>query len=423
MIKRQGTANLLAGLSLGMLLAGVTLADEEQTSAVIAGMSTERLERLDEHFHRYVDDGLISGVVTYIVRHGEVVHEDAYGLADIEANRPMSQDTYFYLYSMTKPVTSVALLILYEEGKFQLDDPLGKYLPEMADLKLYVGEGDDGNMILKDPARQPTIQDVFRHTAGFLYGPAGNRGIDRAYAEAALMNGTLSELTRKLGKIPLAYEPGTQWVYSVSHDVQARLVEVLSGMSFDEFTKQRIFDPLGMKETVFGRPDALKDRFAVIYGRSQSGALEPTGALDQPGAATRVLGGLSLSSTAADYARFAQMLVNSGELDGVRILSRKTVDLMASNHLPPGVTRGAAGGGTAGGEGYGLGVRVVTDPAAAGNLTSAGTFGWSGAAGTHFFVDREEDLVAVFMIQSMGGGGGPRMSDEFETLVYQALVD
>src|SRR5690606_31193063 len=247
-------------------------------------------------------------------------------------------------------------LILYEEGKFQLDDPLADYLPEMADLKLYVGEGDDGNMMLKDPARQPTIHDVFRHTAGFLYGGGGNRGIDRAYADAALMNGKLSELTRKLGKIPLAYEPGTQWVYSVSHDVQARLVEVLSGMSFDEFTQRRIFDPLGMKETVFGRPDALKDRFAVIYG-GQRGQLRPTGALDQPGAASRVLGGLSLSSTAADYARFAQMLVTSGELDGVRILSRKTVDLMDSNHLPPGVTRGAAGGGTAGGEGYGLGVR------------------------------------------------------------------
>ena len=415
--------SILAGLSPGMLLTGTAQADDEQAQGVIAGMSVERLERLDEHFHRYVDDGVISGVVTYIVRHGQVVHEDAYGLADIAANRPMSQDTYFYVYSMTKPVTSVALLMLYEEGKFQLDEPLGKYLPEMADLKLYAGEGADGNMILKDPARQPTIQDVFRHTAGFLYGPAGDRGVDRAYAEAALMNGTLAELTSKLGKIPLAYEPGTQWVYSVSHDVQARLVEVLSGMPFDEFVKQRILDPLGMKNTVFGRPESLKDRFAVIYGRSESGQLQPTGALDQPGAATRVLGGLSLSSTAPDYARFAQMLVNSGELDGVRILSRKTVDLMASDHLPPGVTRGAAGGGAAGGEGYGLGVRVVTDPAAAGNLTSAGTFGWSGAAGTHFFVDREEDLVAVFMIQSMGGGGSARMSDEFETLVYQAIVD
>jgi CubicO group peptidase (beta-lactamase class C family) len=423
MIERHRTTMTCAGFALGLLLTGALPKAEAQTSTVIAGMSSERLERLDEHFHRYVDDGLIAGVVTYIVRRGQVVHQDAYGLADVAARRPMSQDSYFYLYSMTKPVTSVALLILYEEGMFQLDDPLADYLPEMADLKLYDGEGDDGNMILKDPARQPTVHDVFRHTAGFLYGGGGNRGIDRAYAEAALMNGTLAELTRKLGRIPLAYEPGTQWVYSVSHDVQARLVEVLSGMPFDEFAEQRIFEPLGMQDTVFGRPAALRDRFAVIYGGSERGQLQPTGALDQPGAASRVLGGLSLSSTAADYARFAQMLVNSGELDGLRILSRKTVDLMDSNHLPPGVSRGAAGGGTAGGEGYGLGVRVVTDPAAAGNLTSVGTFGWSGAAGTHFFVDREEDLVGVFMIQSMGGAGGPGISDEFETLVYQAIVD
>jgi CubicO group peptidase (beta-lactamase class C family) len=423
MIERHPNTRIPARVALCVLLTGTALGTGVRAADDIAGMSSERLELLDEHFHRYVDDGQISGVVTYIVRRGEVVHENAYGLADIAANRRMSQDTYFYLYSMTKPVTSVALLILYEEGKFQLDDPLADYLPEMSDLKLYVGEGTDGSMILRDPARQPTIPDVFRHTAGFLYGGNGNRGIDRAYSEAALMNGTLSELTQKLGRIPLAYEPGSQWVYSVSHDVQARLVEVLSGMPFDEFAQQRIFDPLGMKETVFGRPERLEDEFAVIYGGSQGGQLQPTGALDQPGAASRVLGGLSLSSTASDYARFAEMLVNSGELDGVRILSRKTVDLMDSNHLPPGVTRGAAGGGTAGGEGYGLGVRVVTDPAAAGNLTSVGTFGWSGAAGTHFFVDREEDLVAVFMIQSMGGAGGPGMTDEFETLVYQAIVD
>jgi CubicO group peptidase (beta-lactamase class C family) len=417
------STNLLAGISLGILLCAAAVPAAAQNTAATAGMSPERLRRLDEHFHRYVDEGAISGVVTYIVRRGHVVHQDAYGLADIAAGRPMTHDTYFYVYSMTKPVTSVALLILYEEGKFQLDDPVAKYLPELADLKLYVGEDSDGSMILEAPARQPTIHDVFRHTAGFLYGPNGNRGIDRAYAEAALMNGTLAELTRKLGKLPLAYQPGTRWVYSVSHDVQARLVEVLSGMPFDEFVQQRIFAPLGMKKTAFGRPDQLKDKFAVIYGPNRQGRLEPTGALDQPGAASRVLGGLSLSSTAADYARFAQMLVNSGELDGVRILSRKTVDLMVSNHLPPGVARGAAGGGTAGGEGYGLGVRVVTDSAAAGNLTSAGTFGWSGAAGTHFFVDREEELVAVFMIQSMGGGSGLRMADEFETLVYQAIVD
>jgi CubicO group peptidase (beta-lactamase class C family) len=400
-----------------------TRTDAPAAASVQAGMSTERLQRIDAHFHKLVDDGKIAGVVTWVARHGQVVHEDAYGFADIEAKRAMSKDAYFYVYSMTKPITTVALLLLYEEGRFQLRDPVARYLPELANLKLYAGEGSGGRMVLKDPARQPTIQDVFRHTAGFLYGMGGERGIDKAYREANVMGGTLTDLTQRLGKLPLAYEPGTQWVYSVSHDVQARLVEVLSGMPFDQFVRQRIFEPLGMKHTVFGRPDELKDQFAVIYGASPEGKLTPSGALDAPGAATRVLGGFSVSATAADYGRFARMLVNSGELDGVRILSRKTIDLMDSNHLPPGVARGAAGGGTAGGEGYGLGVRVVLDPAQAGNLTSEKTFGWSGAAGTHFFVDRTEDLVAVFMVQRMGGADGLGMAAQFETLVYQAIID
>jgi CubicO group peptidase (beta-lactamase class C family) len=425
---RALAGNAAARVSLCLLLVTAIVGCGTKTGApaaagVQAGMSTERLQRIDAHFHKLVDDGKIAGVVTWVARHGQVVHEDAYGLADTEAKRAMSKDSYFYVYSMTKPITSVALLMLYEEGRFQLRDPVARYLPELANLKLYGGEGSGGRMVLKDPARQPTIQDVFRHTAGFLYGMGGERGVDKAYREANVMGGTLTDLTQRLGKLPLAYEPGTQWVYSVSHDVQARLVEVLSGMPFDQFVRQRIFEPLGMKHTVFGRPDELKDQFAVIYGANPEGKLTPSGALDAPGAATRVLGGFSVSATAADYGRFARMLVNSGELDGVRILSRKTIDLMDSNHLPPGVARGAAGGGTAGGEGYGLGVRVVLDPAQAGNLTSAKTFGWSGAAGTHFFVDRTEDLVAVFMVQRMGGADGPGMAAQFETLVYQAIVD
>jgi CubicO group peptidase (beta-lactamase class C family) len=419
---RGSAEHILCKLLVGLLLASGPVAAQE-ISRTRAGMSLDRLEHLDAHFHRYVDEGEIAGVVTYVSRHGQVVHEDVYGMADIDSARPMTDDTYFYVYSMTKPITSVALLMLYEEGKFQLTDPIARYLPELADLKLYSGEAADGSMTLTEPKRQPTIQDVFRHTAGFLYGPAGERGIDKAYGEASVLSGTLADLTRKLGTLPLAYEPGTQWIYSVSHDVQARLVEVLSGQAFDAFVQERIFTPLGMTESVFGRPEHLQERFATIYNVNDDGGLVYSTALDGPGASSRVLGGFSISTTAADYGRFAEMLVNSGELDGVRLLSRKTVDLMDSNHLPEGVSRGAAGGGAASGEGYGLGVRVVTDPAQAGNLTSVGTFGWSGAAGTHFFVDRAEGLVAVFMIQKMGGAGGPSMTDEFETLVYQAIVD
>jgi CubicO group peptidase (beta-lactamase class C family) len=422
-MKLRGIAgNTFCKLLVGLMLASAP-ALAQDLPRVRAGMSLDRLNHLDEHFHRYVDDGQIAGVVTYISRHGQVVHEDVYGMADIDAERPMTDATYFYVYSMTKPITSVALLMLYEEGKFQLTDPIARYLPELADLKLYGGDAANGGMTLVEPKRQPTVQDVFRHTAGFLYGPAGERGIDKAYGEAGVLSGNLADLTRKLGTLPLAYEPGTQWVYSVSHDVQARMVEVLSGQAFDDFVRERIFEPLGMTESVFGRPEHMKENFATIYNVNDDGGLVYSTALEGPGAATRVLGGFSISTTARDYGRFAEMLVNSGELDGVRLLSRKTVDLMDSNHLPEGVSRGAAGGGAAGGEGYGLGVRVVTDPAQAGNLTSVGTFGWSGAAGTHFFVDRSEGLVAVFMIQKMGGSGGPSMTDEFETLVYQAIVD
>lgn len=418
-------AVLLFGALAAVSLAGCQQKAEPDPSvqAEIAGMSAERLKRLDDHFHRLVDEGRIPGVVTWIARHGKVVHEDAYGLADIQTKRPMSTDSYFYVYSMTKPITSVALLMLYEEGRFQLSDPVAQFLPELANLKLYAGDAPGGRMLLKDPARQPTIEDVFRHTAGFLYGMGGNRGIDKAYRDADVLGGTLAQLTQRLGTLPLAYEPGTQWVYSVSHDVQARLVEVISGVPFDEFVRTRIIQPLGLKHMFFGRPEALKDQFAVIHGVDSAGKLVPNGALDAPGAASKVLGGFSISATAAAYGRFAQMLVNSGELDGVRLLSRKTIDLMDSNHLPEGVARSGPAGGIVHGEGYGLGVRVVTDPAQAGNLTSAGTFGWSGAAGTHYFVDRAEDLVAVFMIQKTGSPDGAAMAAQFETLVYQAIVD
>jgi CubicO group peptidase (beta-lactamase class C family) len=262
---------------------------------------------------------------------------------------------------------------------------------------------------------------VFRHWALLSYGLAP-APIDKLLQPSPYSEPSLEALSRRVAQVPLLYQPGTRWMYSFSHDIQAHLVEVLSGKSFDDYTRERIFEPLGMNEVVFGLPARLADRFANTYSPDETGQLVAT---DTPENTTYDLppfGGTSLSGPVTDYARFAQMLVNSGELDGARILSPKTVDLMAANHLPDGVTRGAAGGGEASGEGYGLGVRVVVDAAKAGNLTSAGTFGWSGAAGTHFFVDREEQLTAILMVQRQGRGG-LGMSDQFETLVYQAIVD
>jgi CubicO group peptidase (beta-lactamase class C family) len=411
-----------SGLCAAALTSSVALASDLPTAKPESvGMSSERLGRLVGATHGWVDEGRIAGVVTLVARRGKVVHLDAYGMADIEHNQPMTKDTYFRLFSMTKPVTSVALLTLYEEGKFQLSDPLARYLPEFKDVKVFAGVDKQGALILEDPVRAPTMHDVFRHTAGFSYG-AGPEPIQKLLQPSPYREPSLEALTSRLAKVPLIYQPGTRWVYSFSHDIQARLVEVLSGMPFDEYTRKRIFEPLGMSEVVFGLPAKLADRFANTYSASDAGTLVATDTPEKTTYDQPPFGGTSLSGPVMDYARFAQMLVNSGELDGARILSPTTVDLMASNHLPDGVARGSAGGGEASGEGYGLGVRVVVDAAKAGNLTSAGTFGWSGAAGTHFFVDRKQELTAVFMIQRQGTGG-PGMSDQFETLVYQAIVD
>jgi CubicO group peptidase (beta-lactamase class C family) len=416
-------APALAGLCGVALAAGsVNAAELPSASPESVGMSSERLGRLDAVTHGWVDEGRIAGVVTLVARRGQIVHQDAYGMADIENARPMTEDTFFRLFSMTKPVTSVALLTLYEEGKFQLSDPLAEHLPEFADVKVFAGTDENGEMVLEDPVRAPTVTDVFRHTAGFSYG-FGPEPVQALYRRADLYGSqSLAELVDSLAEIPLIYQPGTQWVYSFSHDVQARLVEVLSGKSFESYVTERIFEPLGMREVVFGLPQNLAQRFANTYSPSEDGDLEASDTPEDTSYDTPAFGGTSLAGPVMDYARFAQMLANSGELDGVRILSPKTVDLMDSNHLPEGVHRGGPGGSVARGEGYGLGVRVVTDSAAAENLTSAGTFGWSGAAGTHFFVDRKEELIALFMIQRQGPGGFG-MSDEFETMVYQAITE
>lgn len=411
---------ILCGAALAA--AGALAADLPGASPESVGMSSERLGRLDAVTHGWVDQGRIAGVVTLVARRGRVAHLDAYGFADLENGEPMTEETFFRLFSMTKPVTSVALLTLYEQGKFQLGDPLAEHLPEFADAKVFAGTDSDGGMILEDPERAPTITDVFRHTAGFSYG-GGSAPVQALYEEADLYSSrSLEELTVELAEIPLTYEPGTQWVYSFSHDVQARLVEVLSGQTFEEYVREHVFEPLGMSETVFGLPARLADRFANTYSPNDEGELEASDTPEETSYDTAAFGGTSLSGTVTDYARFAQMLANSGALDGARILSPKTVDLMATNHLPEGVHRGAPDGSVSRGEGYGLGVRVVTDAAAAENLTSAGTFGWSGAAGTHFFVDREEELIGLFMIQRQGPGGFG-MSDQFETMVYQAIVE
>lgn len=381
------------------------------------GFSIERLARLDAKMHSYVDQGSTAGVITLIARHGKIVHFDVYGKSDIEAGAPMQASSLFRMYSMTKPLTSTALLMLYEEGKFQLDDPLEKYFPEFKDLKVYVsGSGDQ--MKVEPPTRKPTVRDIMRHTGGFGYG-FGQSPVDKLYQEAKVTAEGLQELVPRLAKLPLLYQPGTQWMYSVSHDLQAALVEKLSGMKFQDFVSTRIFKPLDMKDSSLGVPALDISRLTTSY-RVEKGKLVPA---DKPATSTYkgVGGGSSLTSSARDYLRFAQMLANGGELDAVRLLSPGTVRLMSSNHLPDGVWMGMGQPGVNTGTGYGLGVSVLVDPVRRGNLGSKGEFGWSGAASTHFIIDPEKGIVGIFLTQKFPDDR--IYYNEFITMVYQALIE
>jgi CubicO group peptidase (beta-lactamase class C family) len=418
-------SSMLTVLLLSLVLTGtVNASDTAAVSPESVGLSSDRLNRLTHVLQEEVQQKRKAGVVALIARNGQTAYLQAAGMADLASGRKMQTDSYFRLYSMTKPVTSVALLMLYEEGKFQLADPLDKYLPAFANVKVYVGE-EGGKRQLADLKRKITVHDVFRHTAGFTYG-FGSEPLDEIYRKGGIdldKSTSLQELTDKLAAMPLLYQPGERWVYSVSHDVQARLVEVLSGMRFDQFVIKRITGPLGMKDTFFGIPADRAARFANIYGPDDRGGFQLVASSERGSGVPvsdykrytdRPFGGHSLSATITDYARFAQMLVNGGELDGVRILGRKTVELMTSDHLPAGVA------GPAPGLRYGLGVWVMSSPAENGNLGSPGQFGWSGAATTHVVMDAKEKLVAILCSQHMPIDFA--FTERFETLVYQALT-
>jgi CubicO group peptidase (beta-lactamase class C family) len=333
----------------------------------------------------------------------------------------MRADALFRLYSMTKPIASVALLTLYEQGLFQLTDPLDKYIPQFAGLKVYAGKDANGKPILEAPKRKPTIQDAFRHTLG-LSGGLGNTDVDALYREVGLGMFELDSLRQemdRLGQVPLRYSPGDQWVYGLGHDVQAYLVEYFSGVPYAEYVHEVILEPLGMHRTVFGVPPAMKRDFATVYDRDADGKLVPDTADRYARFTEHAFGTLSLSGSAPDYLRFARMLLNGGELDGVRILGRKTVELMTQNHLPPNIPSISANGPAA--TGYGLGVSVTIDTAALGRPGSIGTFGWSGAATTTFSVNPAEDMVIVIMAQVLPNDAD--LMQKVETLVHQALVD
>ena len=432
---------------------------ERIASPESVGMSSERLDRISQHMDSALKSGELIGGLGLIARDGQIIYQQAYGVADKTPPRAMSADTLFRIYSMSKPITSVAVLMLYEEGHFALNDPIGRYLPELANLQVALSTADSTDqMMLSDgtsskhlgsgdsskigqtraPLRQPTIRDLLSHTAGFTYGLFGDTEVDKLYREngLGLSDGdmTLETLVSRLGKLPLQYEPGTRWHYSVATDVLARLVEVISGMTFSDFLSQRIFTPLNMTNTSFTVADTKWNRLAQLYTPSDSqGELknvflngfasktlqEAPSTYDstfKPGARFQSGGG-GLVSTANDYFRFSQMLLNGGQLNGQRLLSPKTIQLMSSNHL--GVDNKVVFGRA--GTGFGLGVAVSVNQAAIGELGTQGEYNWGGGAGTKFWIDPQEHLIGIFMTQSIPHVG--RLGVDFKYLTYQAITE
>ena len=440
---------IFALVAVCMLTTGPASAREiSDSSPERQGFSSERLDRLTEFMDAKVTDGTMIGGMGLIARNGKVVYSQTYGQADRETERAMEADAIYRIYSMTKPITGVALMMLYEEGKFRLNDPVAMYIPELANLEVALstagtgvvsdgtvsrGVGERKTELLgqtRKPARQPTVRDLMLHTAGFTYGIFGNTEVDQMYRKAGVMGDMdLQAFVAALGKIPLQYEPGAQWHYSVSVDIQGRLVEVLSGMKFSDFLQERLFGPLDMRDTAFSVDADQMPRLAQLYkpkGMTGNNFMAPStgpglevadawisaGYVQPPKFES---GGGGLVSTARDYLRFAQMMLNGGELDGVRILSPKTVQLMTTNHLgdlPMGFARR--------GGGFGLGFGVLLNPGDVGEVGSAGEYNWGGAAGTRFWIDPQENLIGMFMVQSIPHR--TRLADDFKVLTYSAMT-
>ncbi len=401
------------------------------------GMSARRLERIRPAMQAYVDSGVYAGISTLIARRGQVVHAEQFGWRDKEARTPMSFDTIFRLYSMTKPIVCVALMTLLEEGRFTLFDPLAKFIPAFGGVKVREADGS-----LVDPKRPIALRDLMTHTSGLTYHFVDETPVRKMYERAKLLDAgcSLEAAIEDLAQFPLDFQPGSLWRYSLGIDVIGRVVEVISGRSLSAYLRERLFEPIGMPDTAFEVPPEKRGRLAAMYGRPdviapgvtmaseleawRNGANERIDVsrsypVDAPHVFAR--GGHGLFGTIGGYWRFAQMLANGGHLDGKRILGRKTLALMHANHLPASLLPIAVGGLPLPGYGFGLGSRVLLDVAQSGAPGSVGEFGWSGAAKTHYWVDPQEELVGLFMTQSMMSFDLPEL--ELRALAYQAIED
>ena len=389
------------------------------------GLSVAALERIAPALQAYVDSGKLPGLLAVIARHGKLAYVASVGSMDMEHRHPMKPDAVFRLFSMTKPITSTAIMQLYERGKLRLDDPVSKYIPAFAGVKVYAG-GSAAQPVLRDPDRPVTVGDLLTHTAGLTYGVFDSTAVDTIYRRAGLYNPrwTTGQLADSLARLPLVFSPGSKWNYSYATDVLGRVVEVVSGTTLDRYLDNALFRPLGMRMTVFHATQAMDGHIMPAYSRGADGKLQAMSPLLWPEytAEGRLLsGGGGLLSTAGDYLRFAQMLLNGGELDGHRVLKRETVALMMQNHLPPGltpitITRDWPPGRS--GFGYGGAVRVDSDSAVPG---SPGMFRWAGYGTTFFWIDPKADLIAMVWTQYLPVTEHWSLDAQFQRLVYAAV--
>jgi CubicO group peptidase (beta-lactamase class C family) len=407
-----------------------------------AGMSAAALNRIEGHLkQRYIDAGRFPGTQLMVYRRGKIVHSTVQGFADVERKVPVKDDTIFRIYSMTKPITSVAFMMLVEEGRVALDEPVHKYIPEWKNLGVFVA-GTSPAFLTKPPSRPMQIVDLMRHTSGLTYGFQQRSNVDAGYREKKIAEaGTLPSMIDDLAKMPLEFSPGEAWNYSASTDVIGYLVGRISGKPFEQFLKERIFNPLGMNDTDFFVPADKAHRFAACYSADPKGgmtfhATERKGTLtlqDDPANSSFlsppsfISGGGGLCSTSADYLTFCRALLNGGELGGVRLIGPKTLALMTSNHLPggrdlPAMSRSLFSEATYNGMGFGLGFSVTMNPAQTLIPGSVGEYSWGGAATTSFWIDPAEELIAIFMTQVLPSSAYP-IRRELRTMVYSAITD
>ncbi len=375
-----------------------------------AGFDSARLKKLDDYMAKVVADGRVAGMTTMLARHGRIVHSKIYGQADLAKGTPMTADTIFRIYSMTKPITGVAMMMLFEEGRWQMDDPVTKFIPEFKNLRVMTGTDAKGQMITEPVKRPPTMREVMSHTAGFGYGLENTHAVDKMFQDKGVLpTATHQQMIDGLATTPLKFQPGTAWGYSIAVDIQGAIIERLSGQTLGAFFEQRIFNPLKMTDTSFRLSADRQARLAEVYqGDPASGKLVVAGGgvlRDILRPDLRENGGGGLFSTMSDYARFAQMLLNKGELDGARILSPAAVELMYTNVVPMDVLKNFQGTqGFSEHVGFGMDFRIVMNPRAIGRIDGKNSYDWGGAAATWFWADPTNDLFFVGMVQRLGGG-------------------